>query len=150
MLSSCTWWGWSNPIHAAVRVCTEVWRHDQSTQLSIGGEAGTLQHSFPARSASRRHCQIVLGKSAGLHVGLLVHRTRCIKPCAVAQADEMAAARGVQLPKELVAAAAAGGLYSSVLERYIQLQARSPLQACCSSCNLRRLCPLLWLPQTIV
>ena len=62
----------------------------------------------------------------------------------------MAAARGVQLPKELVAAAAAGGLYSSVLERYIQLQARTSLPACRSCCKLRRLCPVPWQAQARV
>jgi len=46
-----------------------------------------------------------------------------------AQAEQLAAARGIQLPKDLFAAASAGGLYRSVLERYAQLQAR-PAHAC--------------------
>lgn len=46
-----------------------------------------------------------------------------------AQAEQLAAARGIQLPKDLFAAASAGGLHRSVLERYAQLQAR-PARAC--------------------
>ena len=51
----------------------------------------------------------------------------------------MAAARGVQLPKELAAAAAAGGLYRSVLGRYIQLQARQ-CRPSRSPCELQPFC----------
>ncbi|KAK9819258.1 hypothetical protein WJX81_005466 [Elliptochloris bilobata] len=45
------------------------------------------------------------------------------------QAEELAAARGVQLPDKFFAAAAAGGLYKSVLERYIRLQGSSGLNS---------------------
>ncbi len=39
-----------------------------------------------------------------------------------AQAEQLAAARGIQLPNDFFTAAAAGGLYKSVLERYANLQ----------------------------